>query len=231
MKRLLKIIVKTEIFKNENLPDPTNKRFFPRTSTIRNHVTHAKRKLCHSLIDQECLQEKINQWETTNKSVKNFFRSKSSAEQDGDENSSDDINTDDDDDHDDIRLGKTKRTPLLFVYQNGWQRLFSRYGKELTLLDATYRTTRYALPLFFMVVKTNIDYQIVAVFVTENETEDSTQEPLSIIKSWNKDVSPTYGMTDYCTEEFKAMENIFEGMLSVNYFNITFLLHLKDRLR
>ena len=43
MKRLLKIIVKTEIFKNENLPEPTNKRFFPRTSTIRNHVTHANK--------------------------------------------------------------------------------------------------------------------------------------------------------------------------------------------
>ena len=73
MKRLLKIIVKTEIFKNENLPEPTNKRFFPRTVTIRNHVTHAKRKLCHSLIDQECLQEKIDQWETADKSVKIFF--------------------------------------------------------------------------------------------------------------------------------------------------------------
>ena len=139
-------------------------------------------------------------WETADKSVKKIFHPKSSIEQDGDENSSDDINTGDDDDLDDICLGKTKRTPLLFVYQNGWQRrLFSRYGKELTLLDATYRTTRYALPLFFMVVKTNIDYQIVAVFVTENETEDSIQEALSIIKSWNKDVSPIYGMTDYCT--------------------------------
>ena len=73
LKRLLKIIVKTEIFKNENLPEPTNKRFFPRTSTIRNLVTHAKRKLCHSLIDQECLQEKIDQWETADKSVKIFF--------------------------------------------------------------------------------------------------------------------------------------------------------------
>ena len=73
MKRLLKVIVKTKIFKNENLPDPTNKRFFPRTSTIRNHISHAKRKLCQSLIDQECLQEKINQWETTDKSVKIFF--------------------------------------------------------------------------------------------------------------------------------------------------------------
>ena len=82
-----------------------------------------------------------------------------------------------------------------------------------------------------MVVKTNIDYQIVAVFVTENETEDSIQEALSIIKSWNKDVLPIYWMTDFCTEEFKAMENIFEGVLNVNYFNITLLLRLKDRLR
>ena len=102
-------------------------------------------------------------------------------------------------------------------------RLFCRYGEELTLLDATYRTTRYTLRLFFMVVKTNIDYQIVAVFVTENETEDSIQEALSIIKSWNKDFSPIYGMTDYCTEEFKAMENIFEGILNVNYYHFAFM--------
>ena len=47
----------------------------------------------------------------------------------------------------------------------------------------------------------------------------------------NKDFSPIYGMTDFCTEEFKAMENIFEGVLNVNYFNITLLLRLKDRLR
>ena len=43
MKRLFKIIVKTELFKNENLPESTNKRIFPKTSNIRNHVTHAKK--------------------------------------------------------------------------------------------------------------------------------------------------------------------------------------------
>ena len=58
--------------------------------------------------------------ETADKSVKIFFHPNSSIEQDGDEKSSDDINADDDDDLDDICLGKTKRTPLLFVYQNGW---------------------------------------------------------------------------------------------------------------
>ena len=52
-----------------------------------------------------------------------------------------------------------------------------------------------------------------------------------MIKSWNKDVSPIYGMTDYCAGLFKAMENIFEGMLNVNYFNITSLLRFKDRVR
>ena len=50
---------------------------------------------------------------------KDFFRPKSSVAHDGDENSSDDINTDDNDDHYDIRLRKAKRTPLLFLYQNG----------------------------------------------------------------------------------------------------------------
>ena len=53
--------------------------------------------------------------ETADKSVKIFFHPNSSIEQDGDEKSSDDINADDDDDLDDICLGKTKRTPLLFV--------------------------------------------------------------------------------------------------------------------
>lgn len=50
---------------------------------------------------------------------------------------------------------------LLFIHQTSNQkRLLSRYGSELTCLDATYKTTHYALPLFFLVVKTNVDYQV-----------------------------------------------------------------------
>ena len=79
------------------------------------------------------------------------------------------------------------------------------------MLDAAYRTTRYSLPLFSLVVKINIDYQMVAVFVTENETEKSIEEALSIITKWNETVNPMYGMTDYCAKEFKAMEKVFKG--------------------
>ena len=132
--------------------------------------------------------------------VKIFVRTKSSIEQDGDENSSDDISTDDDDDLDHIRPGKTKRTPLLFVCQNRWQRkLFSRYGKELTLLDTTYRRKKICTPVVLYGGKNKCSLPNRSSFVTENETGDRIKEALSIIKSWNKDVSPIYGMTDYCT--------------------------------
>ena len=110
MKRLLKIIVKTEMFKGADILETSNKRFFARTSTIRNHITHTKRKLCHSRIDQDCLQEKIKQWKLSEKSSNIFFRLKIVL---------------DIEEHDDIRLGKMETTPFLFVYQNRWQkRLF-----------------------------------------------------------------------------------------------------------
>ena len=39
-----------------------------------------------------------------------------------------------------------------------WQQgLLLKYGNELSLLDATYKIAGYALPLLFLVVKTNVD--------------------------------------------------------------------------
>ena len=210
MKRLLKIYVKTEIFKDGvNLPEPSNKRFYPRSSTISNHIGHSRRKLSRSLIDQECLQHKIKEWTEADPTSNIFFRPKGTKVDDVDESLFDSDSDSEDGDH---KLNGPKDSSLLFVYQSGWQkRLLSKYGDELVLLDATYRTTRYALPIFFFVVKTNIDYQIVAIFVCENETEECITEALTVIKSWNTNLSPKYGMTDYCTEEINSMEKVFPG--------------------
>ena len=63
--------------------------------------------------------------------------------------------------------------------------LFSpRYGNELSFLDGTYKTTRHALPLLFLVVKTNVDYQIVAIFVCEDESTQNITEALNVITTW-----------------------------------------------
>ena len=213
MKRLLKIMLKNDVFKNEKLPDSSNKRFFPRKSTIRNHMIHARRKLCHSLIDQECLTHKIDKWKKKFPASNIFFRPKGIMD-----NNSVDATKDSTEDKDEVKLESGTETSLLFVYQSDWQsRLPSRYGNELVLLDATYRTTRYALPLFLLVVKTNIDYQIAATFVTENEKEESIVKALEIIKTWNPELHPRYGMTDYCIEEISAMEKVFPGMESIPF--------------
>ena len=55
----------------------------------------------------------------------------------------------------------------------------------MRLLDATYKTMCYALLLFFMVGKRNVDFQIVESFVIENKTYKAISEAVAAIKSWN----------------------------------------------
>ena len=107
MKCLLKIAVKTELFKG-NIPDQTNKRFFPRNSTIRNHMAIVRRKLYHSLIDQEQLQFKIDGWIKEHQNTKIYFRPKGvSSVDDSYENSLHDSDSDNEND-DEVKLKDTR---------------------------------------------------------------------------------------------------------------------------
>ena len=54
-------MLNNDAFENEKLPDSSNKMFFPRKTTIRNHMIDTRRNFCHSLIDQECLSNKIDE--------------------------------------------------------------------------------------------------------------------------------------------------------------------------
>ena len=177
-------------------------------------MVNFRRKLRHSMIDQESLEPKVTEWKQLDKEVKIFFRPKSNDQCDAAVRSSSDYGKDDSDSEDSVDYivdGDYKRQ-LLFVYQNSSQRrLLNRYGNELALLDATYRTTRYALPLFFLVVRTNVDYQVVGTFVCESETTGNIEEALRIVKEWNPEFEPKYFMTDYSSEEIAAIENTFQG--------------------
>ena len=53
-----------------------------------------------------------------------------------------------------------------------------RYGNEICLLDATYKNSRNALPLFFVAVPTNTRYQVIASFIISSETTDSISQAL-----------------------------------------------------
>lgn len=49
---------------------------------------------------------------------------------------------------------------------------------------------KIAPPLLFVVIETNVDYQVVATFVTEIESLGSRAETLLVIKQWNLTCKP-----------------------------------------
>ena len=50
---------------------------------------------------------------------------------------------------------------FIYVYQSKFmQMIYRRYGPNLVLLDATYKTTKYVIPLYFLVVQTNVNFQV-----------------------------------------------------------------------
>ena len=104
---------------------------------------------------------------------------------------------------------------VLFVHQEEWQRrLLLRYGSVLALLDATYKTTKYAMPLFFLCVNTNIGYEVVAEFMCQHEDEISIAEALGILRGWNLEWNPKYVMVDFSAAEIGAIEKCFPGVVA-----------------
>ena len=79
----------------------------------------------------------------------------------------------------------------------------------MVLLDATYKTTKYALPLFFLVVQTNVNFQVAAVIVLQEESTEMIVKALEIVKKWNPEVSPKYAFVDFDEREITALEVIF----------------------
>lgn len=81
----------------------------------------------------------------------------------------------------------------------------------MCLLDATYRTCRYSVPLFFLCVRTNVSYAVVGVFVTQTETTAAIREALAVFREWNPSWKPSHFMVDFSEAEIGALEAEFQG--------------------
>lgn len=209
------------------LPSQSDRSYFPTSNDISNHVYLAKKSLELSKLDQENLEKKIEKWKVSNPKSTFYFRPYIEAKvEESDEsvshfpsshtpcsqstlqgrfhgNSAGDeqqlVGSD----------GRYSQT-LLYVHQEEWQqRLMEVYGNKISLIDATYKTTRYDLALFFIAVRTNVGYIIVAEFVTQSETASEIGEALTILKQWNPKWQPKYFMSDYSDAELGAIEQAF----------------------
>ncbi|XP_053392117.1 uncharacterized protein LOC123539246, partial [Mercenaria mercenaria] len=167
----------------------TNRRFRPTSRDIRSHVTHALKRKCFSDDDQKNLIAMVNQWKLDKPEDSIFFRP---AGQDKDT----DVNT-----------------SLLFIHQTEFQRcLLRRYGQQMVVIDSTYKSTKYDVPLFIICVDTNVGYYPVCFFLLSRETIEGISEALNVMKRWNEDWEPISFMCDFDKAEVSALENCFEGI-------------------
>ena len=192
VKRSLSQYIEATLFpaeSNTGNPSKTNKGFYPTTKGIRNHVAKVISSFKYCADDQESLRLKITEGPDTSPDSTFFYRTR------------DDESTND------------KAQKFVFVHQEPWQpRLLSRYGGELSLMDATYTKTKYAIPLFFVCVHTNVDYNVVAEFMCQSEEQRSI-EAISTITLWNSTWKPKYFMVDYSLAEINALESSFPETL------------------
>lgn len=169
----------------QHKPRSSNRRYYPSRQDLRSHIARAISASKYCSDDQESLKRKVEEWSRDSPTSKFHLRTR-------------------DDDND------GNETKFMFVHQEEWQqRLLLRYGSDLVLMDATYKTTKYAIPLFFLCVHTNVGYKVVAEFLCQNEDKECIAEDLSILKSWNPTWDPKYFMVDYSTAEISAIENQF----------------------
>ena len=118
-----------------NLPDPNDKAYYPSLDDIRNHIAKAKRALQFSVVDQENAQKLIEQQQKLSTDSHTYFRPYKCAKGDKDSQTYDQF-----------------EQTLLWVHQEQWQQqLMLTYGNTMCLMDATYKTTCYDLPLFLFV--------------------------------------------------------------------------------
>ena len=144
MKRALDHYVKHDLCR-DSPPDPNDRAYHPSNSDIKNHIYRAKSKLQLSKLDQENLRLKINEWRKSSPTTMFFFRpfKKKEAEK---------IMKEIQNISETQSLNEFDQS-LLYIHQEKWQQdLLLKYGNTISLIDATYKTTKYELPLFFICV-------------------------------------------------------------------------------
>ncbi|CAN7948659.1 unnamed protein product [Ixodes hexagonus] len=128
------------LFAGKDKPNDSCRAFFPTNADVRNHIQAALKKDRFSSLDQTNAQVLIEKYKTEQPDSTFFYRPYQTRNE-----------KDSDDDIDDVQqlLEKECQDTLLFCYQSKFMRdIMAKYGGYVACMDATKKTTDYALPLF-----------------------------------------------------------------------------------
>ena len=78
-----------------------------------------------------------------------------------------------------------------------------------TLTQPIRLATKYDLALFFLCVKTNVNYTVVAESIVQSKSANEVDSTLRIINQWNSEWTPPFYMSDYSEAEQLAIMEVF----------------------
>ena len=116
---------------------------------------------------------------------------------------------------------------LLFFYQSPVQQiLLNRYGSTVYIAEIVQPSelgSRVAVvAIYLMVVRTNVDYQVVGTIVVNKYSKENVKKALVKCKEVNDSWSPKYFMVDKDDEHLLLpITELFPGL-----FNLSFVLFL-----
>ncbi|XP_062621423.1 uncharacterized protein LOC134283018 [Saccostrea cucullata] len=182
VQRELRIHVKRLPLKKR--PSTFNQQYFPSNKTVYNHIQLAIAKNRYSTEEQENVSKHLAYLCKNEKPPGTFqyhFQAHSQEEE----------------------------KKFLIVLQTTWQQeLLAQFGNCL-VIDSTFNTTKFNIPLYELVVHTNTGYTPIGIIITEDETEEQIAEGLSILKSWNAGWSPSVSVTDCDIAQSNALSKVF----------------------
>ena len=112
----------------------------------------------------------------------------------------------------------SKKTKVIFCHQTPHQqRLLKRYCTQLYLIEIGDMRAKIPFPLYCMFVQTNVDYQLVGMFILYDNHKDSIVEGLNTIKEWNPGWSPKFINCNFQEEQLNAVEAVYSSKLGIRY--------------
>ncbi|XP_077529174.1 uncharacterized protein LOC144141492 [Haemaphysalis longicornis] len=199
--KCLRYYVHDVLFAEKEKPNCSSRAYFPTHADINNHVQAALKKDRFSTIDQENTAVLIERLRTEQPETQVFYRPYAA----GGCAEASVVN----DNVEEMVAGECEQT-LIFCFQTRFMKeMFAKYGASVVCLDATHKTSDYALPLFLLVVKTPVGYTTVGVFIVQFETANCIAEALNIFKEWSPGISPQYFMVDFSQAEISAIREAF----------------------
>ncbi|CAN7947606.1 unnamed protein product, partial [Ixodes hexagonus] len=200
VKKCLRYYVHDVLFAGKQPPDVSCRAFYPTNDDIVNHIQVALRQERCSDLDQENAAKLIEDLKKQNPDARFFLRPYKEG---------DDAPCDENEDIQELMTRQCGST-FLFCYQSKFMAdILQKYGRSAVCLDATNKTTDYALPLFLLVVKTSLCYMTVGAFMVQFETSSCIAEALEMFRTWNKELNPEYFMIDCWQAEIAAIKSVF----------------------